>query len=247
VNPSSPPRIPILCALAVGHTASTNAERQSRTGLTVRRWRQRPNCWKDNGHMQRKAHHSGSTAVTSTKRVSASSAALVLILVGGACGGHDPKVTLPSTTPLAPPSSGSASPAAPTDAVIAAYTALFPAADKAILTAPEQARSILQIYVAGDYLDWEIRQVMSHQSEHQEPWGKVVVHVTKVDLKANTAKVHDCQDASNAGLADTRTHALIPKTRGTANRNLIANMTRGSDGRWRVTGLRQYDSPCHVS
>jgi hypothetical protein len=139
------------------------------------------------------------------------------------------------------------SPTSPTDAVIAAYQALFPAADKAIMSPPEQARAILQTYVAGDYLDWEIRQVMNHQAEHQEPWGKVVVHVTKVDMKTNTAKVHDCQDASNAGLADSRTHILIPNTRGTANRNLIADMTRGSDGRWRVTGLRQYDTPCHVS
>lgn len=197
--------------------------------------------------MQHKAHHSRPIGVTRAKRLAASSAtALALAALAGACGDHDTKVTLPSTTPPVPPS-GSTPPVSPINAVIAAYTALFPAADKAILSPPEQARSILQNYVAGDYLDWEIRQVMSHQSEHQEPWGKVVVHVTKVNLKANNATVNDCQDASNAGLADTRTHALIKKTLGTANRNLIANMTRGSDGRWRVTGLRQYDSPCHVS
>ncbi|GLY86025.1 hypothetical protein [Actinoallomurus iriomotensis] len=198
--------------------------------------------------MEQKAHEWTSTATTHAKHLAYLATMIAFSLTAVGCdSGSSPKVALPSTAPPAAPSSGAASPTSPTDSVVAAYQALFAAADKAIVSPPEQARAILQAYVAGDYLDWEIRQVMNHQAEHQEPWGKVVVHITKVDLKANTAKIHDCQDASRAGLADSRTHVLIPKTRGTANRNLIANMTRGSDGRWRVTGLRQYDSPCHVS
>jgi hypothetical protein len=197
--------------------------------------------------MKPKARIWGSTTAKSAKRLTGLGAVLAVLVVAEGCGsGGSPKVALPSTTPPAAQPSVSASATSPTDAVVAAYTALFPAADKAIVSPPEQARAILAPYVAGDYLDWEIRQVMNHQAEHQEPWGRVIVHVTRVDLKADTAKVHDCQDASSAGLADSRTHALIPKTRGTSNRTLIADMRRGGDGRWRVIGLRQYSSPCHV-
>ncbi|GAB3971284.1 hypothetical protein GCM10029978_046180 [Actinoallomurus acanthiterrae] len=102
-------------------------------------------------------------------------------------------------------------------------------------------------YVTGEYLDWEIRQLMIHQSQHEEPWGKPVLHVTRVDLTATSAKIHDCQDASNAGLANAKNHQLIPRTRGTASRNLIADMTLGGDGQWRVSGLKQYPAACHAS
>lgn len=174
----------------------------------------------------------------------------VALLISG-CGGHNTTAVLPSSTSTAPAAGGSStSPQgtsrSPRDAVIAAYKDFFGAAGKAITAPPEQARLILRNYVTGAYLDWEIRQIMTHQAEHQEPWGKAIVHVTRVELRSNTAKVHDCQDASNAGLSDARTHKLLPNTRGTANRNLVADMTREGDGRWRVAGLKQYRTACHV-
>ncbi|WP_141955425.1 hypothetical protein [Actinoallomurus bryophytorum] len=179
--------------------------------------------------------------------VAAASACLFI----ASCGGNDTRRLLPrstSTTPSHRISSFSTEDASQDskDAATAAYKSFFDAAAKAITSPPEQARLILREYTAGAYLDWEIRQVMTHQANHQEPWGKPIVHVTQVDLQSNKARIHDCQDASNAGLSDTKTHQLVPNTRGTTNRNLVANMTRGDDGRWRVTGLKQYPSACHV-
>jgi hypothetical protein len=135
----------------------------------------------------------------------------------------------------------------PRNAVIAAYTALFPAVGEALRSPPERARSIMENYVTGSYLDFEIRQIVDHQARHLEPWGRTIVHVTKVELHQSTAKVHDCQDASNAGLADARTHQLVPQSRGNTHRNLIADLMLGSDGRWRLTNLRQYRAMCHAA
>jgi hypothetical protein len=197
-----------------------------------------------------RAGRTSADAVNSRLKTGAIAGGAALLLIAG-CGGHDTKAALPSSTlatpvPGAPSASPPSSRQAPGDAVVAAYKAFFEAAGKAITAPPEQARVILRDYVTGAYLDWEIRQIMIHQSEHQEPWGTAIVHVTRVDLKSKTAKVHDCQDASNAGLADARTHKLLPRTRGTADRNLIADMTREGDDRWRVAGLKQYRTACHV-
>jgi hypothetical protein len=201
--------------------------------------------------MQRKARSSMSASTYPTRHVRVIGTAIALVLGSGACGGHDQKVALPSTRPPSGPATGtpssSTSPRTAQSAVVAAYTAFFPAVNQALEAQPEQARGILQAYATDDYLEFEVRQVMDHQARHLEPWGKTIVHVTKVELADITAKVHDCQDASNAGLADRRTHQLIPQSRGTARRNLIAEMKLGSDGRWRLTDLKQYRAACHAS
>lgn len=127
----------------------------------------------------------------------------------------------------------------------AAYSALFTATDRALLAPPEQIRSILQPYATGDYLDLAVRGVVDEQARHLEPWGHAVIHITGIDIKRTTATVHDCQDASSAGLADARTHQLDPTTRGGAHRSLIAHMSLGGDGRWRVVQLRQFSTGCH--
>ena len=232
--------------------ALLGAEPHGKTGFSMRWWRQLPNRREDNGAMQSKSPTSPPTAATSVRRVFAGTTALTLALLSGGCGGHDPRNTLPSNTPVggAPGSSApslSPSTATPKDAVVAAYTGFFSAVSQALQSPPERTRTIVQGYASGSYLDFEIRQVVDHQARHLEPWGKAVVHVTDVELNQGTAKVHDCQDASNAGLADARTHQLVPQSRGTAHRNLIAEMTLGGDGRWRLTDLKQYRTACHGS
>lgn len=168
-----------------------------------------------------------------------------------ACGSHTAKVALPSSTPPAAPSeslpvtSASGSPRAPQDAVTAAYLAFLAAANRAIVAPPDQARPIIQPYATGDFLSFQVQQVSVHQRAHEEPWGRAVPHLTKVDIDGAAATVHDCQDDSHAGLADRRTHKLIATSRGTADQNLVADMTRGSDGRWKVAGLRLDRAPCH--
>lgn len=183
----------------------------------------------------------------STRSWRAGLAGLVLAgLVAGCGGGGGVRVRLPSSAPLsAPPGSSPAPSRSSGAAVAAAYAALFPAADRALLAPPEQIRAILAPYATDAYLDLTVRGVVDAQARHLEPWGHVVVHITKIDIGRGTATVHDCQDASNAGLADARTHRLDPKTRGSVHRNLIANMTLGGDGTWRVSKLRQFRAGCH--
>lgn len=180
---------------------------------------------------------------------------LAAMLISTGCSGHSSGVTLPSSPPLTVPSRGSLpsspsvspSPPTPRDAVVAAYTGFFPAVDQALRAPAEQIRAILGPYVAGDFLDFQVRQLVNQQAQHLEPWGRVIVHVTKVDIGQDQATVHDCQDASNAGLANAQTHELIPASRGTAHRNLTARLTLGGDGRWRLSDLRQFKAACRAS
>ena len=167
------------------------------------------------------------------------------------CGGHDSKVVLPPASSASPSTvtttpSPSPSPATTKDAVVTAYKGTFLAVNQALQAPAERIRSILSGYVTGDFLDFQVRQLVDQQARHLEPWGNVVVHVTKVDVRGDKATVRDCQDASHAGLADARTHQLIAGSRGSAHRNLRAELTRGGDGRWRVSDLRQFKATCQV-
>jgi hypothetical protein len=72
----------------------------------------------------------------------------------------------------------------------------------------------------------------------------VVRHIRKIEVSGSKATVHDCQDASAAGLADAKTHALIVGTRGPKQRNLVAYLILGNDGQWRVESLKQFKKRC---
>lgn len=200
----------------------------------------------------RATHTQAPTEDTGGLRLKFGAVATMTTVAVTACSGHNARVTFPSTPPSAARSSGSprASTTAPRrtrDVVIAAYTEFLSAANRAIIAPPSQARTILQTYATGDFLEFQIRQVAVHQAAHEEPRGKAIVHVTRVKVDSPAATIHDCQDDSGAGLADRRTHRLIGRSRGTTNQSLIANMTIGGDGKWRVSGLRLLRSACHVS
>jgi hypothetical protein len=158
------------------------------------------------------------------------------------CGGGDSRVRLPSTAtarPAPPTWSSSAE-----QAVRSAYASFWDASDRALTASPEQVRLILRDYSTGGYLDFQVRQIVLQQGEHKGPWGKVVLHIRAVEVTGAKATVRDCQDASDAGLADTRTNELIPGTRGAKHRNLAAQLVRGGDGRWRLSDLKQFPRSC---
>lgn len=178
---------------------------------------------------------------------------LVAVFIGGltlstGCGHEGAKVTFPSMTPQAPPPSGSSS-ASPTTrgAIEAAYLAFWGASERATQVPADQVKPTLQKYSTGSYLDFQTRQIISARTNNQEPWGKVIRHIGLIGVTGEKATVHDCQDASGAGLADTRTGKLIPGTRGPKQRNLIAYLVRGSDEQWRVYSLKQFKEPCAYS
>jgi hypothetical protein len=161
------------------------------------------------------------------------------------CGHEGARVTFPTVTPQASPPAGSSS-ASPTaqGAVKAAYLAFWDASERATQAPDDQVKATLQKYSTGSYLDFQTSQIISARKNNQEPWGKVVRHIGLIGVTGGKATVHDCQDASGAGLADTRTGKLIAGTRGPKQRNLIAYLVRGSDEQWRVYSLKQFKEPC---
>jgi hypothetical protein len=77
-----------------------------------------------------------------------------------------------------------------------------------------------------------------------EPWGHLTVHVVAVDVTGRTAILRDCQDASTAGVANARTHQLIPGSTGKGRVHIRAEMLQGADGRWRLNQKELLETPC---
>lgn len=170
---------------------------------------------------------------------------VVGLILTSSCGNQGPKVTFPTMTPQTsvPAPSISGTPTAE-DAVRGAYLAFWDASERATQVPSDQVRSTLQKFSTGSYLGFQVRQILSARADNQEPWGKVIRHLGQVQVSGGKAMVHDCQDASGAALADSRTGKLIAGTRGPKQRNLIAYLVRGGDGQWRVYSLKQFKEPC---
>jgi hypothetical protein len=147
---------------------------------------------------------------------------------------RSPTSVAPSTTPTM----------SMKDAAIQAYSAFTVAADKAALLPDDQARALLARYAEGRYLDQHLKGIRELRAQGQEPWGRVVVHVANAKVVKDIATVQDCQDQSQAGLADRVSHKLLAGTLGGRDVALVATLRRGGDGRWRLFNLVQLDTPC---
>jgi hypothetical protein len=91
----------------------------------------------------------------------------------------------------------------------------------------------------------QLRGIRNLQAKQREPWGRVTIHVSAVEVTGNIARLSDCQDVSQSGLADSRTHQLIPGTRGSTRPvNYSVRLHRGDDSRWRVSAVRAMEAPC---
>ncbi|RBQ21195.1 hypothetical protein DP939_00180 [Spongiactinospora rosea] len=83
------------------------------------------------------------------------------------------------------------------------------------------------------------------QSQGREPYGEVSPRVKEVWVAKDQAKVIDCQDMANAGMADATTHKPLPASSSTrAAANVEATLKRDSSGRWLLTGLTVKEAPC---
>ena len=172
-------------------------------------------------------------------------------------GHRSPKISVQSSPGLsAPGASGAPSPGSGTpsptgtsdpDRVKAAYSGYWTAAKQAGLVPIGQVRAILEPYATPALITAVTNALRDMHSKLQEPWGEVIVHVYSVKITATGATLRDCQDTSKGGMADSRTHQLIPGTRGGSAVNYTATLQRGADGRWRVAGLRNVGSPCSAS
>lgn len=159
-------------------------------------------------------------------------AALVAMLVAGACSEDDPDVALPSTSPPAAPTA-SASPTSVEDAVKHSYSQYLVVLPQATQEPDAQRRrQMLGQYVTQPLLDAVLSNIEKLRAQHQTSTGHMIVRIRKVQVEGGQATVWDCQDSTNALVKDTRTGKVL--SRGTPNDHLKATLTRGSDGQWRI-------------
>jgi hypothetical protein len=171
-------------------------------------------------------------------------AALAVAVQAGCSGQGSAKLPPKSAGPSAPSVTPAVTSASAKAAVIAAYTAYFPVSKAAEATGPSRAKAMLAPYAAQPYLNRVLSQMAAYRARHEVAWGHVVPHVTRVVVRGPLARVYDCQDASYAALASSRTGRVIPGSRGSARTYLIATLALGSDGRWRLTSLAHVAVPC---
>ena len=170
-------------------------------------------------------------------------ASVLAVLTG--CSSQTSVNLPPKSSQLSVPSATSSpSPQSAQTAVVAAYTAYFPVLQAAEKVSGSHAEAMLAPYAAQPYLGHVLSQMASYRAQHEASHGYLVPHVTSVQVSGGRATVHDCQDASHAALADSRTGKVIPGTTGSARTYLIASLARGSDGRWRLTSLAHVDVSC---
>ncbi|MEV0196352.1 hypothetical protein [Nonomuraea sp. NPDC050691] len=112
-------------------------------------------------------------------------------------------------------------------------------------SSPEQARKLLKPYVQGAYLDHLVDGVRRMVEQGREPYGQMIPGVKEVRVGGKRAEVVDCQDMSQAGMADRQTHLLIPETaKGQTRADIRAQLEQSSDGRWRLTGMSIKGTAC---
>lgn len=121
---------------------------------------------------------------------------LLVLLAACSSGHHDAKLP---TGPASRPPAVSASPTSAEDAVRQSYTqywAVLPQAEHADSGA--QRRALLADYAIDPQLSTALRGIDDLHGKDLTSSGYVVVHIKKVQLKASTATVWDCQDATKA-------------------------------------------------
>ncbi len=166
----------------------------------------------------------------------------VAVLTG--CSSQGTAKLPPKSTGPTPAVTSAATSSSAKAAVTAAYTRYFPVLTAAEAANSSRAKAMLMPYAAQPYLNHVLSQMAAYRSRHEVSVGHLVPHVMQVTVKGAQAQVRDCQDASHAALANSRTGRVIPHTRGSARTYLIATLARGSDGRWRLTSLAHVAVSC---
>jgi hypothetical protein len=171
-------------------------------------------------------------------------AALAVAALTGCSSQSRARLPASSAGPSAPPVTPAAASGSAEAAVIAAYTRYFPVLTAAEAAGGSRAEAMLAPYAAQPYLSHVLSQMAVYGAQHEVSVGYLVPHIMQVTVKGAQATVRDCQDASHAALADSRTGHVITGTRGSARTYLIATLARGNDGRWRLTSLAHVAVPC---
>jgi hypothetical protein len=170
-------------------------------------------------------------------------AALPPLLVG--CGGAAAPVQLPAKPPPAATrvatSATAVSARQQVIAALAGYTTALSEADKS--RNAQEARRLLQPYLAATRIDGVIETMSSIWSEGKVFFGEDVLHVQGVTITGQSAFVHDCDDTSRMGLAYRATGQVVPGSTGISELNVVTNLALVG-GRWLVQFQLVEDLPC---
>jgi hypothetical protein len=157
---------------------------------------------------------------------------LLLVLLTSACDGRHQNAILPTRSdPGAPSVSVSTSAEDAVRQSYSRYWAVLPDAEHA--DSETRRRQLLADYSTDPQLTTALQGIDDLHGKDLTSSGYVVVHIEKVQLGIDTATVWDCQDATKALIQKRSTRKII--SRGVPNDHVQATLSRGSDGRWRIS------------
>ena len=148
-----------------------------------------------------------------------------------------PGGTAPDTARGVPadPSSGTAAGSVEAE-VVAQYSRFWVTALPAAAAAPPARRgAILAPVTAEPQLTHLVRSLAALDADGQRNYGADVPVGQTIRVTGGLALVEGCLDSSHSGVANAATGA--PVTRGVRRNPVRADLTRGSDGVWRVSAV----------
>ncbi|MFA1550747.1 hypothetical protein [Actinomadura chokoriensis] len=153
---------------------------------------------------------------------------VVLTLSG--CKSDNEAVALPSPSDSSIPLH---SPVPDDDAVKRAYTSFIAMLDHADSLPESSRKQQLSTLMVEPQLSRVLKRTEELRSKELTSYGKVIVHITSVEVTGNDATLRDCQDSSKAGLMKIGSHEKI--NRGVQKGNTKAYVIKAADGEWRVS------------
>jgi hypothetical protein len=147
-----------------------------------------------------------------------------------------------TTTPSSPSGTPSSTPADGRAAVEAAYRRFWAVSWRLDSHPEAQWRQVLSTVAVDPELTRVLEGTRAQKRNGITRYGEVVPRPTVVAITGATARVKDCQGGDKSGQADARTGRRT--TVGVARNPLDGFLTRGADGRWRVTDIRYPGGRC---
>jgi predicted small lipoprotein YifL len=161
------------------------------------------------------------------------------------CGRQHPAALPPAPgAPTAAAAMPSARPPTIRDRVISAYVSYWRANGQAVDAGQAgRARAILAPHVTADSLPSMIALLQQDWQQHAVAYGSPVLHIRSVVIRQGTATVHDCIDLSHAGLRNSRTGRVFPRSFGSPRANFYASLVRDG-GHWLVSNIVPVVASC---
>ncbi|TMQ92736.1 hypothetical protein ETD83_26715 [Actinomadura soli] len=162
---------------------------------------------------------------------------VTLLLLTG-CTAEDSAVPLPTAakSPSVSPPQSDAEP------IKRSYIAFIAILDRADSLPTGTRRQELAFHMTDPQLTRVIDRIKEMEEENLTSYGKVVAHVQDIHVKDTDATLRDCQDSRDAGTMNALTGKKI--NRGIEKENLKTYLSKGPDGRWRVTKTVSYGKGC---